>query len=593
MNVVIIVTILFFTSHYLCFSQADKLRLAQSYEQQGDFANSFRLYYQLLETDQLNIGYFLGIVRSLNNQQKYTELLPIVENQVKRTPSSVTYSIAAETFWKLGQPSKADEHWNTAIKEFIFSEDDVMTIANSQLSQRQIEKAIISFNAGRKKFSSNELFAEELSQCYAAVGSIDLAMTEIITLLRTSFNLGVVQGKITALISNPNNVGIVEESLLKLKKSDQENLLNYRLIEWFYRSTNQTTKALNIVSELDKKSGSNGGEIFQFASVCSKDGFFEDALKAYSLVIDDQSAAANLRISAIFGYTRTLETKLSVGNSISKEQISDVLQRYESIAKDPTASAFAPEIVYRKGMVLKTYAKDISAAKKEFSQCASVYSSTQFASMSRLELAEIAIVEGSFEEAKNILKPMRVLSETNELRRKADFFVAEMLWYEGNIDSAKVVYGTIAKKVQTNEANDALERIILIEQLQEQKPRLQEYAKATYLIFQMKYNDALNAYKSIIASSSSDEISELSYLDILSLQNTTNQDGNVVTTYAEFTKTFPESIWGDKALFLYANSLKKLQRYEESKKAFQQLLATFPSSTYLTASREELRKIPL
>lgn len=593
MNVIIVATILFFTSHYLCFSQADKLRLAQSYEQQGDFANSFRLYYQLLETDQLNLGYFLGVVRSLNNQQKYTELLPIVETQVKRTPSSLTYSIAGETLWKLGQPTKADENWNTAVKEFIFSEDDVLTIANSQLTQRQIEKAISTFIAGRKKFTSNELFAEELSQCYAATGKIDLAMTEIITLLRTSFNLGVVQGKITALISNPNTIPVVEESLLKLKKTDQENLLNYRLIEWFYRSTNQTTKALNIVSELDKKSGSNGGEIYQFASVCSQDGLFEDALKAYSMVIDDNSAAANLRISAIFGYTRTLETKLSISTSITKEQISDVLQRYESIAKDPTASAFAPEIVYRKGMVLKIFAKDIPAAKKEFTQCASVYSSTQFASLSRLELAEIAIVEGSFEDAKNILKPMRALSETNELRRKADFFIAEMLWFEGHIDSAKVLYGAIAKKVQTNEANDALERIILIEQFQDQKVRLQEYAKATYLTFQMKYNDALNAFRSIISSNATDDISELSYLDILLIQHSTNQDGNVLTTYTEFIKTFPESIWGDKALFLFASSLKKLQRFEESKKAFQQLLATFPSSTYLTATREELRKIPL
>jgi tetratricopeptide (TPR) repeat protein len=437
------------------------------------------------------------------------------------------------------------------------------------------------------------LFAEELSQCYAANGKIDLAMTEIITLLRTSFNLGVVQGKITALISNPNNIPVVEESLLKLKKTDQENLLNYRLIEWFYRSTNQTGKALNIVSELDKKSGSNGGEIYQFASVCSKDGLFEDALKAYSMIIDDNSAAANLRISAIFGYTRTLETKLSISTTITKEQISDVLQRYESIAKDPTASSFAPEIVYRKGMVLKIFAKDIPAAKKEFTQCASVYSSTQFASLSRLELAEIAIVEGSFEEAKNILKPMRVLSETNELRRKADFFIAEMLWFEGNIDSSKVLYGTIAKKVQTNEANDALERIILIEQFQDQKVRLQEYAKATYLTFQMKYNDALNAFRTIISSNATDDISELSFLDILLIQHSTNQDENVITTFTEFIKAFPESIWGDKALFLYASSLKKLQRFEESKKAFQQLLATYPSSTYLTATREELRKIPL
>lgn len=593
MNVLIVATILFFTSYYLCFSQTDKQRLAQSYEQQGDFANSFRLYSQLLSTDPINVGYFLGVVRSLNNQQKYTELVPFVENQMKSTPSAIVFSIAAETMWKLGQPTKADEIWKTAVNEYIFSENDVISIANSQLSQRQIEKAITTFQSGRKKFSSNELFAEELSQCYAAIGNIEFAMTEIITLLRTTLNVGLVQGKITALISNPNTISTVEQSLLKLKKSDEENLLNYRIIEWFYRSTNQTSKALKIVSELDAKSGSNGGEILQFASVCSKDGLFDDALSAYSLVIDDKSASANLRISAIFGYTRTLETKLSLSDFITKEQISDVLQRYESIAKDPTATAFAPEIVYRKGMVLKTFAKDIPSAKNEFTQCATKYFGTPFSSMARLELAEIAMVEGSFEEAKNILLPMKSLSELNELRRRADFFIAEMFWFEGNIDSAKALYGAIAKKVQTNEANDALERIILIEQLQEQKERLKDFARATFLAFQMKYSDALSAYKNIITVNNSDEISELSYLEIMTLQSRTNQDSNVVTSYSEFSKIFPESIWGDKAMFVYAIALKKLQRFEESKKAFQQLLATYPSSTYLTATREELRKIPL
>lgn len=593
MKVFLVIFFLFIGSLHICFSQADKIRLAQSYEQQGDFANSFRLYSQLLDSDPTNVGYFLGIVRSLNNQQKYTELLPIAEKQAKNSPSSVTYSIAAETFWKLGQPSRADEYWKIALQEFCFSDLDFATIANSQLSQRQIEKAIVTFTTGRKNLKDASLFAEELSQCYAAVGNTEFAMNEILILLKATVNVGVVQGKITALLSNPKNNAIVEKSLLQLKESDEDNLLNYRLVEWFYRSTNQPKKALSIVSELDAKSGSNGGEIFQFASVCSKDGLFDEALDAYSLVIDNKSATPNLRISAIFGYTRTMETKLSVSTQITKEQIADVLQRYESIAKDPSASAFAPEIIYRKGMVLKTFAKDVGQAKKEFTTCATNYNGTAFASMSRLELAEIAIVENSFEEAKKMLQPLRSLPETNELRRKADFYVAEMLWFEGNVDSAKSLYGFIAKKVMTNEANDALARIVLIEQNQEQKTRLQQYAKAEYIAFQQKYPDAISAYQQLIKENPKDDISELSYLELLHLHSHNLQFEKVLIIYKEFSDNFPESIWGDKALYNYALALKKLQRFEESKKAFEQILERFPASTYLSSTREELKKIAL
>lgn len=593
MKVLFAIIFLFLCSLQYCFTQSDKIRLAQSYEQQGDFANSFRLYSQLLDSDPTNVGYFLGIVRSLNNQHKYTELLPIAEKQAKNSPSSVTYSITAETYWRLGQPTKADEYWKTAIQEFSFSDQDYATIANSQLSQRQIEKAVTTFTTGRKKLNDVSVFAEELSQCYAAIGNTEFAMNEILILLKATLNISVVQGKITALLSNSNNNTIIEKSLLQLKDSDTENLLTYRLIEWFYRSTNQPQKALSIVSELDAKSGSNGGEIFQFASVCSKDGLFDEALDAYSLVIDNKSATPNLRISAIFGYTRTLETKLSVSSQITKGQIADVLQRYESIVKDPSASSFAPEIIYRKGMVLKTFAKDVGLAKKEFTISATTYNGTTFAALSRLELAEIAIVENSFDEAKKILQPLRALPETNELRRRADFFVAEMLWYEGNVDSAKTLYSFLSKKVMTNEANDALARIILIEQNQEQKPRLQQFARAEFLGFQLKYTDAISAYQQIISENPTDDISELAYLELLELNTKSMQLEKVLSSFTEFTEKFPESIWGDKALYQYASALKQLQRLDESKKAFQQLLAKFPSSTFLSATREELKKIAL
>lgn len=590
----IIVTL--FVVHFFVlqtFSQTDKVRLAQSYEQQGDFANSYRLYSQLLDSEPLNTSYFLGIVRSLNNQQKYTELLPIAETQVKRAPSSVTYSIAAETYWKMGQSAKADEFWNIGVQEFCFSELDYSIIAKSQLGQRQLEKAITTYLAAREKLKSKDIFADELSQCYAAVGNVELSMNEIINLLFKNNNLGVVQGKITALLTNQNSIVTVENSLVELKNKDVSNLLNYRLLEWFYRSTNQMNKALQIVSELDKKSGSNGSEILQFATVSSLDGNYNDALSAYSLLIDNNSVPAYIRVAAIFGYTKTLETKLSHSSSISKEQISEVILRYDNILNDPTASAFAPEIHYRKGIVLKTFDKNLELAKKEFLICITKYNGSNFASIARIELAEISIQENIFVEAKKLLQPLFLLPEKNDLRRKADFLLAEMFWFNGEVDTAKSVYSIIAKRVNTNEANDALERIILIEQFQDQKSRLQKYAKAEFLTYQQKLEDAISAFKTILVENSSDDITELSYLSLNDLYFKVNQVDKIIILYSEFEAKFPESIWGDKLLFNYALALKKSQRIEESKSAFQLLLSKYPASIYLSATREELKKIIL
>ncbi|MFY7999010.1 MAG: hypothetical protein ACOVSW_10485, partial [Candidatus Kapaibacteriota bacterium] len=65
-----------------------KFRMAESYEQSGDIKNASRIYQELYDGNKAQQTYFDGVVRTLMALNQPAALLPLVEEQIARTPQS-------------------------------------------------------------------------------------------------------------------------------------------------------------------------------------------------------------------------------------------------------------------------------------------------------------------------------------------------------------------------------------------------------------------------------------------------------------------------------------------------------------------------
>ena len=65
-----------------------KFSLAESYEANGSFDSALQLYEELVRTAPRNAKYFDGIVRIMKAQNKFSELLPLVQKRLKINKST-------------------------------------------------------------------------------------------------------------------------------------------------------------------------------------------------------------------------------------------------------------------------------------------------------------------------------------------------------------------------------------------------------------------------------------------------------------------------------------------------------------------------
>jgi tetratricopeptide (TPR) repeat protein len=275
-----------FVSNIALSQNADeeKFKLAESYEKNGDFKSAARMYSDLFNEQPGNDAYFQGLVRSYKAMNQFSDLWPIIEKRlsVKKNPDS--YAIYGEILWRTGKTSEANKAWENAISLAPRSPDTYLDVANSQISLRLFDKSVSTLEKGRSELNSSTVFSDQLSQLYIATGNFAKGTNEVLNLFEQTNNLGIAQGRLSALLSNPDAASYVN-SIIK-SRADGDNINYKKLYAWFLRSTKKYEEAFEVYKKIDAMQASNGMEVLNFANSSSSDGQTDIALKAYEYIID-------------------------------------------------------------------------------------------------------------------------------------------------------------------------------------------------------------------------------------------------------------------------------------------------------------------
>ncbi|MDW8219753.1 MAG: tetratricopeptide repeat protein [Bacteroidota bacterium] len=584
-----------------------KFRMAESYEQSGDIKNASRLYQELYEAYPAQQRYFDGVVRTLLALNQPASLLPLVEEQIARHAGQQSLrmtellALKGDILWKTGKTSQAEEVWRQAALVAPAVSQAFVSIARTQAANRAFDLAIATLLQGRSRIGSPTLFSDDLSQLYGAVGNFVYGVQETLTFLRQTGNLNIAQGRIAAYLVTQKGIEQTRDALEKAAAAEPTNVLIQRLVGWLFREIKEYNRAFDVVQRLDNLVNAQGRELLAFADKARQEGHYDAALRGYEKVIDKGRANPYV-LSALYGYARAMEGRLdeaqATGKTLREEELVGIIQRYRSVIHEYPNTAYAAESHYRIARLFLDNLRQYDAAEQEFTKIFQQYRAFPIAARASVDLGLLYIRRNQLARAADVLRStLQLFGRMRTEADEAEFYIAELEYFAGNLDSAERRFMNLAANPHADIANDALERLALIEyrRTPEGADVVQNFAKAELAEKQERYDEAREVYNRLAQSIKPHHpyavIGEQALIRAGNLELRQKRYEAAYKLFSAVLEQFPDGTLGDVAMMHQADVLVLLGQKEEALQLYTALLGRFPRSTLLQQVRLKIRKL--
>jgi tetratricopeptide (TPR) repeat protein len=598
---------------YISLGQTDteqrKYRLAESYEQSGDFKSAARIYQELYDAQRRQPAYFDGVARTLIALNQPAALLPLVEEQIQIQQQILSqpgqaqrmtelHAMKGDLLWKVGKTAQAEAAWKQGLTFAPTQQQTYTTIARSAAGNRAFDLAIATFQQARTQLAAPTLFSDELSQLYGAVGNYTAGTQEALTFLRQTRNVNAAQGRISAYLVSAKGTEQSKDVLDKTAQAEPNNFALQRVYAWFLREIKDYNAALEVTRRIDDLLNAQGREVLMFAEKARQERYYDAALKGYGIVIDKGKRNPHA-LSAFYGYARAMESRSQEGmKGYSEDDITLIVERYRAIIADYPGTQFAAESQYRIARMMLDNAKKPQAAEQEFTRLLDTYKQFPIAARGAVDLGKLYFRQNQPDKAREIFRTtIQLFSRQKTESDEAEFQLAELEYFAGNLDSAEPRFSRLASNTNADIANDALERLSILEfkKTPEGRQLVLNFAAAERAERQENTDEAVKNYIALSVgmkpSAPFAVLGEQALLKAGRLEAARKQYDAAQKLYEQAMTQFPEGTMGDVAMMSLGDLLAAQGKKDAAIQMYSQLLAKFPRSTLLQETRLKIRKL--
>ncbi|RPI67303.1 MAG: hypothetical protein EHM43_08840 [Ignavibacteriae bacterium] len=567
--------------------QADRLRMAQTYEAGGDLRSAARIYLEIHEADPTRDAAFQGVVRTLIGLRQFESLLPMVIKQDERKPSTSTAMLAAQLQAQLSKRAEAVSWWDKAVEREAGSESIHAAVAKAQADARFHSESVASYLRARKGSVDPYSYARELSTLYASLGEIEKATEETLNEHRLTQDQTSTTGRLSALMSMDTTGKRVGAVLLSA--SDVPGSL--RLKAWYYRTLGDWPTALKITRQIDDEENQRGNEILRFADAARREGAYDIALDAYNIVL--KSGSRQVALVASFGVVRTLDQRISSQVRIDTSEALSIISRYREIIKANPDHPLTADALYRAAVLCDDILHDVDQSRDFLTALTNRWKGTAAAANGALLLADLYVAAGRTDAADDILTEL-VSSDRNveaDVRDLALLRRSDLKLFQGDQSTAKSGYLEIIKRPASLAANDALERLTLLTLAIDDSAAVASFFVGSNALIRRDIAGAAEAFRQASLLATDPEVKDRCIFNEAKAYYQMGLTDRARTTLETVIARVPDSIFGDRALVLLADCYERQGQASEAIAALTTLLVQYPRSILAPSSRERIRRL--
>ena len=574
-----------------------KLRLAQGFEEAGEWERAVVLFEDLSTLEPTNYLFLDGLQRSYTQIKEYGKAINVIRRWLIVQPRDISkMTTLGGLYYDSGNEAAADSVWKSVIAIDPRNVQMYRLVADEMLQHRMYDQCIRLYLDGRSMSKSDAAFADELGNLYTALQQYTSATKEYLRLIKTTPDqLPFIQSRLSAFTSKPEGLSAASETVRDELKNLPDNIALHRLYAWLLSEERRYDTALEQYRIIDRLSNAKGNELFNFAQRLHQERAYKTAAEAFKEIINEHKSPQLLPY-AHFGYARALEEQVvltdtaAASSSGSQPTYSNAIQLYESISAEYANSELAVQSLYRIGVIKFEKLFDLDGALNAFNRLKNVPSTINISHDAVLKSGDIQIARNKLVEARKEYDRLSKISLV-VYQDQAAFKLAELDYFEAKFDTALSILKRFNTNLTTDLTNDALQLQYFIQENNTSAPQaLTEFAKADLLMRQRKYSESLVQFQDIVKHYSTALLVDDAMMKIGELHLLLKRPNEAMTAFRFIADSIQLSILKDRAQLRIAEIYQTvLNNKAQAIEAYEKLLAQFPNSLYAEESRKRIR----
>ena len=578
---------IFFLFSFFAFAQNEQLAL--DYFEKGEFEKAVTMLESISSKQPANTYYFERLITCYQQLQQYEKAENAIGDRNKKYRQPVLYVELGYNFQLQKNTSKAEKQYNLALDEVKKEPNYAYQIGNSFEKKVLLDWALKVYEIAQKG-NPNLNFDYQIALIEGQKGNVE-GMTD--KLLQFSFekpdNTSLVQNYLSRFISEDANgtfTAYLKKALLTKTQKTPDNYWN-QFLSWLYVQQKEFGKAFIQERAIYKRNPESFYNIVALAQLAIGDKQNEDAAIILQFVLEN-TQNVGLQMQA---HHFLMQMKIESVNPAEYEVIQNELNL---LLKKYGISPYSLNLQVLTAHFDAFYRKQPKEAIQLLNTALKLPLNAREEALVKMELADIMVFDEKFNQAILYYAQVEENLKNDELAHEASMKMAKANYFKNDFDWTFQQVKVLKQSSSLLIANDAIALFLLISDNSQDSTRtaLTAYAKADFLLYQKKKDEALNGFLSILEKFKGDNIEDEALLKVGQILEEKKDYLKALKYYKNIIENHKESVFIDEALFYTAEIFnKKLNDTLQAKPLYEKVIFEHPDSVFYTEAQLEYRKI--
>ena len=570
------------------FSQNEQL--AQYYYDKGDFEKAKISYEELLQSVPQNYQYFIRTIDCYQQLKQFEVAEKAIQTRLDKYKQSSLLVELGYNFKIQQQEDKAKKYFEQALAKIKSNPNEVYGIANSFEKKVLLDYALQAYKTA-VQLQPNFNFNYQMGFLYGQLGNTDMMIS---TFLDEAFarqeSTILIQNQFSRFMTDEGDAGFsanLRKALITRTQKNQDVYWN-QFLSWFYTQQKEFGKAFVQEKAIYKRNPESLNAIINLAQLAIDEKDDTTATTILEFVLENTTEIELLVQANSYLMQLKIDTMPEKEWGTIELELSALLTKYG-------ISPFTLSLQLMQAHFLTFNLKKPEAGKTIVRAALELQLDEYETAKAKMELADILLYEAKFNQAllyysqiENDLKNDAVAHEASLKAAKTSYFKTDLEWALKQFKELKSASTQLI-------ANDALEFFLLINDntvADTTQLALKAFAKADYLEYQNRNQEAIQAFQAILKQFKGQEIEAVTNLRLGRIYEKTGDFSLAISQYESIIKQHSDGIYVDEALYFSAELYKnQLQLPDKAKPLYEKIIFNHQDSIYFVEARRKFREL--
>lgn len=570
------------------FSQNEQL--AQYYYEKGDFEKAKISYEELLQSVPQNYQYFIRTIDCYQQLKQFEVAEKAIQTRLDKYKQSSLLVELGYNFKIQQQDEKAQKYFEQALAKIKSNPNEVYGIANSFEKKVLLDYALQAYKTA-VQLQPNFNFNYQMGLLYGQLGNTDMMIS---TFLDEAFvhqeSTILIQNQFSRFMTDEGDAGFsanLRKALITRTQKNQDVYWN-QFLSWFYTQQKEFGKAFVQEKAIYKRNPESLNAIINLAQLAIDEKDDTTATTILEFVLENTTEIELL----VQANTYLMQVKI---DTTSEKDWPNLETELSALISKYGISPFTLSLQLMQAHFLTFNLKKPEAGKTIVRAALELQLDEYETAKAKMELADILLYEAKFNQAllyysqiENDLKNDAVAHEASLKAAKTSYFKTDLEWALKQFKELKSASTQLI-------ANDALEYFLLINDntvADSTQVALKAFAKADYLEYQNRNQEAIQAFQAILKLYKGQEIEAVTNLRLGQLYEKIGEFSLALAQYQSIIEQHSDGIYVDEALYFSAELYKnQLQLPDKAKPLYEKIIFNHQDSIYFVEARRKFREL--